>query len=250
MNPYASPPRTVTVDDQKVGDKIDVILSSVRPFGQDAAYDELQKLAINSWFIVAKNVVLFNMPEDTGNWQRPGIIYVNPDRNPPTIKQMLEYAKTRNEEDIVAIVNSDIVLSPAVAKIPRVAQANSLGRAWACTSLRQTLDPETMLVSGPADYGLDFFCSTVRIWNDVAKAVPGVLTIGRSIWDNWINTFLCQYIDRSKYFDITPWKCVIHPKHDGHFRLEHENQKAVDEAAQYMVGKVSRLPPRKLNLIT
>jgi len=251
MNPYSNNPRTVTFNTAiNAGDKIDVILSSVRPFGQKPSYDENQRKAIETWFFVAKRVILFNLPEDTKNMQRPGLSYVGPNTNPPTIKQMLVSVIGLNDEEVVAIVNSDIMLSQAIGKIPIVALSNSLGRAWACVSSRQTLDKRTGIVSPPSDNGLDFFCSTVRIWRDVEAKIPGVLAIGRPVWDNWVNSFFRGYIDPAKYFDITSWKAIIHTDHDEHFRFTDDTNRLVGEAASTLVGKPGGMPSRVLKLIS
>lgn len=248
-NPYVSTARTITVDRQKVVDsKIDVILSSVRPFSQNAEYAKHQRNALDSWFSVARQVILFNLPEDTGNYNRPGLIYVGPEANPPPIKQMLSLLRDRNEDDIVALVNADIILGPEVGKIPIAVLNNSLGRAWACVSGRRTLNTKDGTIStGMTDNGLDFFCSTVRIWNDVAKQIPGVFTFGRAAWDNWLNSFLHTYIDKSKYWDLTPWGCVIHPVHGEHFRLPTKDEESFSSAVKSIVHP-GGFPTRKLNL--
>lgn len=249
-NPYSSSPGTFVTGQEKITEnKIDCILSSIRPFGQNPGYDELQRKALDSWFAVSRTVVLFNLPEDTGNIQRSGLLYVGPDKNPPSIKHMLATLKDRQEEEIVALVNSDIVLGPEVGKIPKVVLANSLGRAWACTSYRYVIDPEVPeWLGSPVDKGLDFFCSTVRIWNDVARQIPGVLTVGRPVWDNWMNSFFHMYINASKYFDITPWVCVLHPRHEEHFRLLATDEGGVEAACKTIIHP-GGLPRLKLNLL-
>ena len=220
MNPCNSAARTITISQPAVPDKLDYILSSVRPFSQDSDYAKLQEQAIISWAPIARNIVFFNLRGDlSGIAQANGITLVGPESDPPSIKQMLLWLSTKHPDASAAIVNSDIILTPDAGKIPAMALQNSLGRAWACTSFRRSLDTKTGVISKPEDYGLDFFCATIRIWNDVALKVPGVLTIGRPVWDNWLNGFLKLYIDKSKYIDITDWRCVIHPKHENHFRL-------------------------------
>jgi hypothetical protein len=247
MNPYSQNVKTVTFNTEKVVEnKLDAIISSVRPFSQNAEYAQMQINAIDSWFDVSKKVVLFNLPEDTGNLQRQGLIYVGPESNPPSIKQMLSYCNGLNVDDIVALVNADIMLAPRLAKLPKAVMANSFGRAWACLSRRCVLDTKTDKITPPDDFGLDFFCSTVRIWNDVAKAIPGVLTFGRVVWDNWMNSFLKGYIDQTKYFDLTNWQCVIHPIHGEHFRLNHDNPEKIDSLARSLTH--SGMPRKKINI--
>lgn len=249
-NPYSPGPRTVTFDQQKVVDgKLDAIISSVRPFGQSPSYDILQKEALKSWAQVSRTIILFNLPTDLGDFQQPGILFANPDKNPPSIKYMLDYLKTHNQEEIVALVNSDVVLGPQVGQIPKVALVNSLGLAWACTSERYMTDPQRPgFLGAPIDKGLDFFCTTVRIWTYVAENIPGVLTIGRPIWDTWLNSYWRMHIDPSRYFDITPWICVFHPTHEEHFRLQVTDDGGVEAVVQNMPGP-GGLPRRKLSLL-
>jgi len=247
MNPYSQNVKTVTFNTEKVVEnKLDVIISSVRPFSQNSEYAVLQTNAINSWFNVAKRVVLFNLPEDTNNLQRQGLVYVGPESNPPSIRQMLSYCKLLNIEEIVALVNADVILAPRLAKLPAAVYAHSFGRAWACVSRRMVLDTKTGAVTPPDDWGLDFFCSTVRIWNDVAIAIPGVLTFGRVIWDNWTNSFLKGYIDSTKYFDLSNWQCIIHPIHGEHFRLQHDNPQQIDSLARSLTH--NGLPRKQINI--
>ena len=247
-NPYSPSTGTFITSQEKVTEnKIDCILSSVRPFGQSPDYDRLQTQAIDSWFAVSKTVNLFNLQEDTNNLERTGLIYVGPDRNPPSFKFMLDSLKDRNPGEVVAIVNSDIVLGAPIGLIPKAVMLNSMGRAWACTSERHGIDPQNPGVSPPKDKGLDFFCSTVRIWNDVAQKIPGALTIGRPIWDNWLNSFFRVYINQSRYFDITPWVAVFHPKHEEHFRLMVNDDGGI-EAACKTITHPGGLPKLQLNL--
>jgi len=245
-NPYSpDSPRTISLRTERESpEKLDAILSSWRPVGQNPSYDEHQRTALESWFAVSRSVVLFNLPSDTGNIQRPGLIYVGPNSNPPSIKEMLGYLKASDNEKVVALVNSDIILTRDIAKIPLAAQRASLGLAWTCLSLRQVIDPNMTTISPPNDYGLDFFCSPARIWKDVADKIPGVLTFGRIVWDNFLNSLLSNYIDKSKRFDITDWKAVLHPQHDDHFRLG--NPPGVDEIVKNISG--GGIPALKIKL--
>jgi hypothetical protein len=202
--------------------KIDLIVSSVRPFRQDEKYAALQKAAILSWGPVAKRIVLFNQPEDLDGWVAPGTICVMPDQNPPQIKQLIAFTADLEPQVTVAIVNADIVLGPEAAKIPQAAYDHKLAVSWGCCSLRYTFDFDNVLgtkasthplLMYPKDYGLDFFCAPARIWQECLKEVPGVLTLGRSPWDNWINGWFRGRVDASRYFDITEWRAVFHPKH-------------------------------------
>jgi hypothetical protein len=247
MNPYSQNVKTVTFNTEKVVEnKLDAIISSVRPFSQNPEYAQMQTDAIDSWLDVAKKVILFNLPEDTNFLNRQGLVYVGPDGNPPSIKQMLSYCKNLGVDEIVALVNADILLAPRLAKLPKAVMNNSFGRAWACVSLRQVLDTKTDKITPPNDWGLDFFCSTVRIWNDVAEKIPGVLTFGKIVWDNWMNSFLKGYIDQTKYIDLSNWQCIIHPIHGEHFRLQHNNPKEIDSLARSLTH--NGLPKKQISI--
>ena len=248
-NPFSGAARTITVNSERAYDtKLDRILSSARPYKEGTSYTAHQKLALASQLKVAKTVVLFNLPEEVDNPQQPGLVLVGPNQNPPTIRQLLEYLAVANDDEVVAIVNSDIILTKDFAKITEAAARASLGRAWACTSFRQCYIPETGELLPPTDYGLDIFCSTVRIWRDVAKAIPGVLTIGKPLWDNWLNSFLHTYIDRNKYFDITDWKCVLHAPHDDRNHSISTEEQPLFSAAAQTITHPGGLPTRKLPL--
>jgi len=224
-----SDPRITTFRDTKdYATKIDAIISSVRPFREDEQYAALQKKAIESWPAVAKRIILFNQPEDLNGWTAPGVFCVMPDQNPPQIKQMIACAKDLEPQYIVAICNADITLTAPIAKIPKAVFEHKLVTSWGCTSLRYTFDPANplgfqastpALLARPPDYGLDFFCAPARIWQMCLAEVSGVLTLGRSPWDNWVNGWFRGRVDPARYFDITEWRCVFHPKH-GRGRLE------------------------------
>jgi hypothetical protein len=239
--PTHTPIKTNFRDTIDYPNKIDLIVSSVRPFREDEKYAALQKAAILSWGPVANRIILFNQPEDLGGWTAPGVFCVMPDANPPPIRQLLSVVKDLEPQMTVAIVNADITLAAPIAKIPRCAFEHRLSLSWACCSLRYTFDSDGKLgiaaatpplLSNPKDYGLDFFCAPARIWQECLKELPGVLTLARSPWDNWVNGWLRGRVDASRYFDITEWRAVFHPKHARDGRAEPLPPLPADEVAK------------------
>ena len=183
--------------------KLKAILSSAAPFN-GSAYDDLQRQAIRSWREVADSTILFNNPEDIGE----ASMCIEPRENPPCVHQMLTAAyKLFKEEDVIALVNSDIVLTPETSRILQVAERQHLGRGWACTSFRW----EDGQVRGQ---GLDFFAMTMPVVVQVLRDCPRFMTVGRTLWDNWLNGWLRCHLPSQRFFNITDWKCVHHPLHD------------------------------------
>jgi hypothetical protein len=203
-NVYRS--RTVT-------DKIDVIMSSVRPFGEDKDYAALQRKAIKGWAHFTTEVVLFSEPTDVEGLDVP-ITFEVPSSNPPTIKEMIEYAvKNYSEHTVVAICNSDITLTDGVLRIKSCAKENSLSSTWAATSLRHEYEKDDLASAKVEGMGLDFFVATVNVWQHMIKEIPPYMTLGRQQWDTFVNTWFRRRVQANKYFNITDWKCVYHPKH-------------------------------------
>ncbi len=187
--------------------KYAAVISSVKPF-KDDAYTAYQKAAIASWLPVCHNVVLFNDRADVGDITP--ILLSRPDSNPPTIKSMLEVVSERiGHEGVVIICNSDIVLDPHIMRAGDVADEKRLGRAWAATSFRYEGNPPEIKGNG-----LDVFILTGTVITHILKDIPPYITIGRVMWDAWLNGWLRRNLKESNYFDITPWRVVHHPEHD------------------------------------
>lgn len=183
----------------QMSDKFPVIVSSARPF-DGSEYDIYQRRAMMSWQNVAHKRILVNDPEDI---EQIGDIFVSPDGNPPSIKQLLK-AGFDNTTSYVAIVNSDITLTDDVLKCLHIAKH---WRGWAATSFRW----EDGQVRGQ---GLDFFVMTMAIANRMIQDIPDFMTIGRGMWDGWMNGWLRTHVPQGKYFDMTNWRCVHHPLHE------------------------------------
>ncbi len=188
--------------------RFSAILSSVRPFCDDG-YTACQQKAIASWEQVCDKVVLFNKPEEAGGLI-PAVFVES--SSPPNIKEMLQWAHDNIPEDgVIAIVNSDIVLSRWILRCIEIANKRNLNMGWAATSRRWEEGVNGHELKG---WGLDIFILTPRIITHILRDVPDYMTIGRVLWDNWLNGWLRAHIRSSHYFDITSWKCVFHPNHE------------------------------------
>lgn len=183
--------------------RFSAIISSVKPF-KDDAYTQLQKTAIASWLPLADHVFLFNHRDEVGDLVPVHLIH--PTQSPPTIKQMLN---DTSREGVIAIVNSDIVLTPDVLHCLDVVHDKNMGRTWAATSFRYEGEPPD--VKGQ---GLDIFVLGPGVVPHILRDIPDFMTIGRIMWDSWINGWLRRNLKSSHYFDMTPWKCVFHPEHE------------------------------------
>jgi len=198
----------------KVTDKIPLIISSVRPFFKNSAYTKMQKDALVSWNKISDKTYLFNDVTDLEGFNDVPVFTEIPSKNPPTIKEMIKFAASNFSDDtVMALVNSDIVLTGNIRSVYHCVQNNKLGKAWAATSQRYEFAEADMSDAQVVDMGLDFFIAPINVWKHMIADIPEYLTIGRNMWDTWVNTWLRQRVSSTKYFDITDWKAVMHPKH-------------------------------------
>jgi hypothetical protein len=182
-----------------------IILSSVKPLCGDR-YSELQGYAIDSWKKISDGVVLFNKPEDFSN--SSGVRYLPSSSNPPKLKEILAFAKTQDAP--LVIVNSDIQLSKeSYCAVHDLYKKH--GMIWGATSFRHEDRGHGLVVQ---DLGLDFFAATGEVWKRAYDDIPDFLTLGRGLWDNWMNGWFRKNLPPHRYYDLTPLRCVIHPTHD------------------------------------
>ncbi len=209
------------------------IISSIKPLIDDDFYSKCQRNAVSSWDGIG-GTFLFNNPDDlrTRDFGFHGIC-VKPTSNPPTIKEMLDWYspdKGRSDDGILILVNGDIVLSKDTWKIHNINEM--CGRIWAATSFRHEFDGDKK--NGVVDEGLDFFCMTKAMAARVASDIPDFLTLGRGLWDNWMNAWFRRNLPPQRYFDLTDWEIVHHPKHervDG--RLSGYTQEQTDQVLKH-----------------
>lgn len=216
--------------------KLPIIVSSAKPFdGGD--YDNLQRKAILSWKDVAERRLMFNEPEEI---ECLGDLFHSPSSNPPTIREILDVSITQVEPHLpIAVVNSDIILTPEITRVMEVAK--NLGMAWAATSFRWERDGERDL--GVIGQGLDIFILTPQVLIHVLRDIPQFMTIGRGLWDSWLCGWLRRNMQDGRFFDITPWRCVIHNLHDRPpGRLSNYTEEQVNQIARSGHLSCSGLP--------
>lgn len=206
----------------------------------DPVRRQQQSDALESWRALECNIVAFN--KESG-W--PACSHIEPTQNPPTVKEMLDWYspdRGRADEGTLILVNSDIVLTKDVLGILKM--NDQLGRMWAATSLRR--ETENGVPNGKIDWGLDFFAMTKTMASRVAHDIPPFLTVGRGLWDNWVNGWLKKNLPPQRYFDITDWECVFHPKHDRvDGRLSGYTQEQTDQVLKHLSIQPGGVPPVK-----
>lgn len=131
--------------------------------------------------------------------------------SPPSIKSLLRLGlSTARSGDVICLINGDILVDK---KIKDLMQINlQCGRTWAATSFRRELNGG--MDNGVVDEGLDIFATTPNVASRIIQDIPEFLTIGRGLWDNWVNGWFHKNLAESNYFDITNWNCIFHPRHD------------------------------------
>lgn len=186
------------------------IISSHRPHAQGGQFPLNQIRAYKSWLTVAKKIIYFGSPEPDLGASRQNTQFIGcPDF--PQIAILAAYAASCL--DTVAIVNSDIVLTEPVLKIPIYL---SRGICKAAVSRRHHYDPGTFDLAAAVDIttdrGRDIFIAEPVVWREVAKRIPSVYRIGHQKWDAWV----CDYwrdTHKKKFMDFTHLRCVFHPNH-------------------------------------
>jgi hypothetical protein len=219
---------------------IDYILSSWRPFQQSEAYAKLQYDAMGSWLNLGAKVVLFNHPNEV-DYVHSRLSVVAPKSSPPTIFSMLEWGNENSGQDsVIAIVNSDIVLSPEINLVTEAVEERSMTRSWAATSFRYSFLPKKGIDSAwrdPSDQGLDIFIAPYRIWKMVHAEMKDLgaegLTLGRHLWDNVLNAYFRARLPTQRYINLTPWKVVFHPEHGERGRHDPYSKRTIN-AVQFL----------------
>lgn len=189
-------------------DKIDVIVTSVKPFVIDEAgildaYTFRQLTCLRQMQKIARYVFVFNKVEDLGQYAKEFDI-IQPITAPPQIRQMLQFAADATGSSL-ALVNGDIFLDSRILGILKIGK--KIGKVWAATSFRWENDK----IEGQ---GLDVFIMSGRVADELVANTPDFLTIGRTQWDNWMNGWLRKHLKEPHYFDMTDWKVVNHEPHE------------------------------------
>lgn len=189
--------------------KLNAIVTSIN---RDCSPERLahQRMCVTKMAEVADHVIVLNDPDGLG-FALANAVFVVPESNPPTVKEMLGLGLVTTRSSIIAIANSDIEIEPEVLGVLDVGKR--IGQTWAATSFRYEYDTDkaSAKVEG---YGLDLFVMTGRVGLALYDNVPQFLTVGRSMWDNWMNGWLRKHMQHTKYFDLTPWRVVFHARHE------------------------------------
>lgn len=184
-----------------------IAISSHRPHGEDRGYADRQIAASRSWAPLFSAIHYFGEYESELEVWNSNFIGANW----PTIKRMASYAAS--QDDYVAIVNADIVLTDGLKTVEEKIKAMTLPAA---TSYRYEFIGEDLAsaVRHKEDRGMDIFIARPEVWKMVAERIPEYLRIGNNRWDSWVCGFFCYNLGYG-FRHFTEYRCVFHPKHDG-----------------------------------
>jgi len=193
-----------------------IAVSSYRPLDDNKEVATNQILAIDSWRSVFQRIFLFGPFE----WRLacPRTTFIEGPDFPPL---SLLYLIASQAEEPAAILNADIVVGRNL--VEAADKAFRMG-AYALTSRRYEYDPAkpNFEAAKVVDLGADFFCAHPWIWAKAWRAVPECYRIGGGGWDNWLLGYLGITLRRA-FADITPSRCVFHPRHVERKRIPMES---------------------------
>lgn len=176
--------------------------------GDDPEFDRNQLFAKASWEKVASAIVYFNEPQSALSSPKTRFI---PSEPYPFLRDIVDLCA--DQEDWCAIINADIWIHPAFA---RVEQKLKSKRAVAASSWRFEFDPEKGVEPCERiDNGMDFFAATPAAWGVIyEQEAPNFLKLGCPTWDSWLQGAFFAKFSHGLY-DISDTRCVRHPKHGG-----------------------------------
>ena len=185
-----------------------IAVSSLRNFeDRSHPYSRNQINAHASWTEVFDCIVYFNsqeQPEMRNNKTR-----FLPSEDFPRIVDLCEFCGSQNEW--CCILNADIVVTKTMK---RIESALKTKHAWAASSWRHEFDPNVGIdPCERVDNGLDFFAAIPSIWSKIYHDVNPELRLGSITWDSWMLGWFAIHA-QSGFYDITPSKCIRHPKHE------------------------------------
>lgn len=184
-----------------------IAFSSLRPFGNHAEYDSNQLAAWKSWQNVFSLIVYFNDPQPEVSNHKTIFI---PSEPYPRIYQLAE--RMAYQKEMCCLLNADIVIG---SKWPRVESTLRSKNALAAVSCRWEFDPARGIEpSAVVDCGIDFFCATPEVWSIAANLADERLRMGVGWFDTWLMGCFSSFAMRGLW-DITPARCIYHPKHEG-----------------------------------
>lgn len=194
-----------------------IVISSMRPFGEDPEWDRNQLLAFRTWMSFAKRVFLFGNQEPQLN--NPKVKFVASEQF-PCIKTMAKLAGEQKRQ-VVVICNGDILLDPRIVKIEQRMRNGTCScassRRWHfdAEKLPQSLESASLTNSdGFDDRGRDVFVAQDRVWERISRDIPDNLRIGHQHWDGEITDRFREHWN-DKFIDFTSLRMVHHPHHGG-----------------------------------
>ena len=186
------------------------IISTVKPTHSPSTH---VLRALESWEGVTEQITFFNI-ENAIPWRpsKTKIKWAIPQKDPPQLIQLIAEAAQHKDDEVVAIVNSDILLDRKVLNINKL-KALQKWRKWAATSPRWTYEGDNVNNAKIIDYGIDIFVAPGLVWQAMFEECPPFLRMGCILWDNWVNCWLKANIEET-YVNMRPWRCVFHPVHE------------------------------------
>ncbi len=173
-----------------------------------------QKAAHESWRRIASAIYYFGPRQSY--LECPKTTFVPSEDYPPII-DLVEFA--HQQQDWCAIINSDIIVTEHFLSVEAKLKAR---KAVCCASWRHEFDPAVGLEPRDrVDNGLDFFAANPWMWARVYQDVPEAIRIGCNRWDSWMLSYFNARGHAGSghtFYDITPSRCICHPKHPDHLR--------------------------------
>jgi hypothetical protein len=182
----------------------------MKPMGQSHVHDQNQLRAWQSWQKVATAIVYFGEPQP--GIEGPTTRYL-PSEDYPRIMDLSEFMAEQGEW--CALLNADIYISPHFKNV----EAKLKGRkALAASSWRHEFDPAVGVdPCQRVDNGLDFFAAVPDIWARIYQIAEEPMRMGTVQYDSLLLSYFSCYAI-SGFYDITPSKCVRHPRHGNETR--------------------------------
>lgn len=196
-----------------------IVISSLRPLGEDSEWDRNQMMAFRTWQMFATKIFLFGKPEPTLDSRKTNFI---PSEQFPRIKDMMSLAAEQVGK-VTAICNGDILISPMIKRVENLIR---LGR-YKCAYSRRwhfdpTINPEEAMAratltnaDGLDDRGQDVFITSHGVWKALAANFNPDYRIGHSGWDGATNYAIRRHCSQERCLNFTELKLIHHPHHGG-----------------------------------
>lgn len=187
-----------------------IAVASHRPFSESPEFARNQLRARDSWEGQFDRIIYFGKPEKALAGQNVEFIDFEPF---PRIKDMA--SKCAEFDGWSCIINSDIVVGE---EFGFTAMRLAHNHAMCAVSRRYEFVGENVEKAGMVDFGIDFFAATQQVWKRVAREIPDQFRIGHGCWDSYVLGFFNTNYG-AMVFDITPTRCIFHPRHGDRKRV-------------------------------